>query len=593
MRVILLNLPVPDIYDRYQRGNHQLFADYVMAQSRIKGITDITFIKLERDVTDMLNNRGIVQRILSLAPDVVCFTSTLWNIDRNISIAHELKKSGIVTITGGAEINSDSYYHMTPEFDIMVNGEGEEIIFDILRDIKTHIACKYIVSTGQADLAALIPEYSLITTDYKYDGLAYLEIERGCPFQCSYCAYSKQKSKLSSLPVQSIKKSIANLINLNIDELYLLAPTLNRNKNRFDEILEIIINERIKNDRRIRLFGEIRPELLEDYEIQKMKLAGFDELEIGVQTLFPGVNEFTGRTGKEYDPIGLSKKLIDNGITPIIDFIVGLPGESKDDIIETIEKLDKASLLEYSSFYHLQVLPVTSIRNEFIKKGLKFQSEPPYLALDSGSIKMEEIQEVYRYLEENKKHSYFEPINIIDEERFYNIDDPNREVMLVKNDFYQTGSFFTYDPDKIDYYIYLYNKFFDDNPEVFHVVYVNIKETNTSFIGKLKQLRDICSKHENYYDRYRESINYFKEPFSKQLEILISPGVSGDFINFLIGEGFNIAFYAEDFSFIHANLEILSFYYDSFDIPVYLFESELLPDENYGFITVLPCKVKA
>ena len=57
MKFTLLNLPIPEPFQKYQRGNHQLFADYMERILNLKNINDIEIIKLSRDIIDRYNNQ--------------------------------------------------------------------------------------------------------------------------------------------------------------------------------------------------------------------------------------------------------------------------------------------------------------------------------------------------------------------------------------------------------------------------------------------------------------------------------------------------------------------------------------------------------
>ena len=138
IKIILLSLPIPEFYNYYQKGNHQLFKDYFKSYIEILKqynnsknfdlkniINNIEIIDIPRTIIDNFNNNSLIKTILSLGPDIVGLSSYLWNTERNISISKELKKYGIITIAGGPDIQNDNNYIFKENaFDYYIIGEG-------------------------------------------------------------------------------------------------------------------------------------------------------------------------------------------------------------------------------------------------------------------------------------------------------------------------------------------------------------------------------------------------------------------------------------------------------------------------------------
>jgi len=125
------------------------------------------------------------------------------------------------------------------------------------------------------------------------------EIQRGCIQKCEYCQYAKSSYNQVSVDSNEIKDYIDTLIknNKKLKEIYFLAPTLNANRELYNNLINYFIKQlsskiisKNKNivfkNQKIKLFGELNPFLIKDEkEIEKLKLAGFNEIEIGVQSL--------------------------------------------------------------------------------------------------------------------------------------------------------------------------------------------------------------------------------------------------------------------------------------------------------------------
>ena len=53
MKVLLLNLPVPDYYNDFQNGSNNLFCDMVSSVIRKDQISHIEIVKFDKDILDI------------------------------------------------------------------------------------------------------------------------------------------------------------------------------------------------------------------------------------------------------------------------------------------------------------------------------------------------------------------------------------------------------------------------------------------------------------------------------------------------------------------------------------------------------------
>lgn len=534
MRVIIFSLPIPDIYNNYDKGNHQLFCEYIQALIRVRNIDNIEIIKLSRDIIDRYNNKKIVEEILKLNPRVVCFSSYVWNIERNIEISKMLRNSGIITITGGPDIQLDNEYIFNIDpFDHYVIGEGELVLIDILMNIKNNLKNDKIIYGKSVNFNEFLLEYSNITNQYTFDKLSYIEIERGCRFRCNYCAYGKKRDFQTEIDINIFKNILDKFYKeKDIEEIYLLSPTLNGNKTLFKNILDNMIYFKNKYNSNIKVFGELRPELIEKGDIPLLKNAGFKTIEIGIQSLNKNVIKNINREEKNFSLKDLSNLLLENEIDLIIDFIIGLPSDNFSDIIETIEKLDKYNILQYCNFYRLQILPSTEIKKVFNKNNFIYQNRPPYFAIETNKLSYKEIQEIYLYLEDKKDISYIEEFTISKNEQFFILKtEYDLDHFLNNNYFYHSGSIIFIDNFTFDKIYDFFNSFFSNNNEVFHHCYIYSKNKIDKNI--LNRLKNLFYSYHNYYDRYNEAQNFLQDPISKKLTILVDFSFSIDYIKYL------------------------------------------------------------
>jgi radical SAM superfamily enzyme YgiQ (UPF0313 family) len=548
IRVLLINLPIPDYYRSIQRGNTQLFGDYLRS---LVDAEKTELLKLPREILEGYNNRALAAVILDLKPDIVGFSSYLWNIERNMDLSARLRQAGITTLSGGPEIAAENDYILADRFDFYFTGAGEYALAEFLDRYGEHKEQHgaTIKSVKQIDFNTFLPGYLQHTDDYTYDKLFYLEVERGCPYKCVYCAYNKSNTQITSIDPVVYAESLKKIFTFDINEIYLLAPTLNRNRDHFNYYLDAIIAQKKQTGKQLKVFAELRAELVDETEITKMVLAGFREIEFGIQSLNKQVFTKLDRQKLRFDFIGFSQKLVAAGITPVIDFIVGLPHDSYENIIGTIELLDTHDLLSYANFYHLHVLANTELRKVFDTNDYVYDKQAPYLAYEVDTLDFNDIQEVYCHLEEEKDLTFVVDFFDYDPRQFYILKDTQDLHALENTPYYHTASFLFFTNFSKETIFNFFDRFFASNPDIFHKLF--IFSNNRFDIDFLNTLNDMFCKYKNYYDLYKESINFnFTESFSKVLHVLVKPDVPAPYLeelndNFLV----DFVMFPEEMSF--------------------------------------------
>lgn len=210
----------------------------------------------------------------------------------------------ILLIVGGytATEKVEELFRDSPLIDIIVRGEGEESIQEILRGAayKDILGISYRNNGGIThnpnrplpDVNLLpIPDRSLRRNNYfvSINGVKIKSLEfdavlsaRGCPFDCKFCTFSLnplgQKRNYSVRSVDSVIKEISSLkasIIMFSDDNFFAFP------NRAEEICEQIITRKIRK----RFFAQARIDIAQRPRLlKKMAKAGFKVLLIGIES---------------------------------------------------------------------------------------------------------------------------------------------------------------------------------------------------------------------------------------------------------------------------------------------------------------------
>lgn len=379
MRVLLVNTPYP----LSEAPRPPLGLTYIAGVLLREGI--------EVKILDLLVNNfsleKIEKEIRGFNPQIVGATSVTMNFPKAIKILRAFKEIDphVITIIGGPHATFDVEGTLSePHIDIVVRGEGEETIvelMDVLRrggDIKKVKGIAFrrdgeIIITPQRpfipDLDTIpFPARHLLPIS-KYLALGSpcgVITSRGCPYSCIFCVGQRMVGKKvrfrkPNLVVDEIEEVVKmGFENLSIDDDLF---TLNH-KHSFS-----ICEEIIKRKLNITWGAFARVDTISKDLLKKMKEAGCRTLCFGMESGNQKIlNLIKKRITLEQirEAVRLSREL-DYDI--ISSFIIGLPGESKRTLRETIEFAQ--SLGEGYGFHILAPFPGTEVRERAKEYGLK------------------------------------------------------------------------------------------------------------------------------------------------------------------------------------------------------------------------------
>ena len=209
---------------------------------------------------------------------------------------------------------------------------------------------------------------------------AFIKIQDGCDYICSYCTIPKARGKSRSGKIIEIINVIKDLVNNGIKEIILSGINIGdygkgNNENLLDLLKEI---ELVENLDRYRI-SSIEPNLLNDdiiYFLSKSKKA-LPHLHIPLQSGSEKVLKNMRRRYSAEDYKILINKL--NEIIPNIcigvDIIVGYPTENKEDFLETYEFINDldVSYLHVFSYSDRDSTYANSLVNKVSSKEKKYR----------------------------------------------------------------------------------------------------------------------------------------------------------------------------------------------------------------------------
>jgi len=366
---------------------------------RAKGISTAfahlsAIIKRERhDVFILdLNNKfqGLAAEMLEKTlneykPDLIGFTmlSLSYNsVMETINMTRKLYKNGTI-IVGGAQtfIEKEQLLKDNKNIDIVVVGEGEQTLIELLQKKPSQEIDGIIYRDGKQIIInrdrQLIQDLDTIPfPDYKALGVkkfwngglnSYpILTSRGCPFGCSFC-YASALSKRTwraRKPEELIKelKQAKKLFDYN--GITILDDNFTLDVKRAEKFCDLIVKNKLQSPWNCMA----RADRLTDRLVKKMKAAGCEKVQIGVESLNPPVFKLVNKGESIQDIERATKLLKKHGIKVYSFFIIGLAEETYDGIMYTYKRAKEIGF-DFNSFQNIMPLPCTTIYNWYQQHG--------------------------------------------------------------------------------------------------------------------------------------------------------------------------------------------------------------------------------
>jgi len=349
----------------------------------------------------------ILKGIYRKKPDVLCFSCYIWNVSLIRELAAELHKllPGIHIWLGGPEVSYDAgtVLRECPFLKGVMRGEGEATFLELvqyyvgqtvsLSQIQGITWCngegKTIENSDRAvlDLSTVPFSYKDLT-DFEHR-IIYYESSRGCPFSCSYCLSSIDKT-LRFRSLELVKGELQFFLDHNVQQVKFVDRTFNCSHTHAMEIWSYIK----EHDNGITNFHfEIASDLLRDEEIALLNSlrSGLVQLEIGVQSLNPNTLAEIKRT-MDFEEVSRNVVAVSEGrnIHQHLDLIAGLPYEDYKSFgksFDTVYQLQPQQL----QLGFLKVLKGSYMEAHAQEYGCICQFKEPYEVLQTQWLSYEDI----------------------------------------------------------------------------------------------------------------------------------------------------------------------------------------------------------
>jgi len=384
MKVLLVQPPYP--FSEFPKPSSALiFLGTVLKQEGV-----------EVEILDLLSTRyspqKVAERLARFQPDIIGVTSVTLNFPIAAKIMQFCKKIApeATTIMGGPHVTftAEETLRAFPEVDMIVRGEGEETLKELvfaldeqrsLEKVKglTFRQNGTIFQTEDRpflrDLDLLpLPDRTLFPIS-RYLAMrvpASVLSSRGCPRDCTFCVGYRMTGRLGRFrhPLRVVDE-MESALQLRFDEICIDDDLFTRNRRHVLAICEEIGRRSLK----FKMYIFARVDTVDRFLLRKLKEAGCAMicfgLESGNQKILDKANKRT-TVRKARQAVQLCKE---EGISPLGSFILGLPGETRETMEETISF---ARSLEIPHGFHLlSPFPGTTVRQRAAEYGIKILTD--------------------------------------------------------------------------------------------------------------------------------------------------------------------------------------------------------------------------
>ncbi len=333
--------------------------------------------------------------VLSDAPDLLGLSIYLWNRRESLALAEMVHSSRpeTVIVVGGPEVSADPGSFAEAGFiDHIVTGEGERAICSLVGRIIEPNAQHpgRVIHAELPDLKGLPSPYLTgILDPGQYEGIIW-ELSRGCPFNCAFCYEARGESRIRRYEEGRIRAELELFRESGTGELFILDPTFNYHRRQAVALLDLFIETAPD----IHYSMEIRAEYIDDELADRFAKLNCT-LQIGLQSIHP---EVLRRINRTYDAEQFRDnvyRLHSRGVVYGFDLIYGLPGDSLEGFLES---LDAALLLvpNHVDIFPLALLLGTELSERAAEYGLNCDRDNDWIVTGTPEFPPEDLVEAER-----------------------------------------------------------------------------------------------------------------------------------------------------------------------------------------------------
>jgi len=387
----------------YHKHNIYSFNAIVGALETDKIIEDIDLFFLRNKEELFKGLKKIIKDYEKLVVGISFFTTQLFEINNLMKILKKNFKDKCLFVAGGPHPTGDPQGTLKIGFDIVIVGEGEETIIELMKKIVLKEKFEDVVGisylgengkyfyTGKRNMVNLnnYPPFPLINTKF-----GAIEITRGCPYVCYFCQTpyisGTQPRHRSVELITTYVKHLYNYYGDQTDIRFITPNSFSYGSHDGKELNLLKVEELLSNIRELigkkaRIYfgtfpSEVRPEHVTNKSLELiLKYTNNDNITIGAQSGSQKILDICHREHSIEDIYNAVELTLKSNLKINVDFIFGLPQENEDDIKLTIEMMrnlaNMGARIHTHSFIPLPQTPFATLPIDYVstryKKAIK------------------------------------------------------------------------------------------------------------------------------------------------------------------------------------------------------------------------------
>lgn len=332
---------------------------------------------------EQLSTEDVIRRAKDFNPNIIGLTGTtpFFHITKELAANIKKEMPEKIVVVGGSHITILKQEVFDACFDYGFVGEADVSWVEFLKEMSSYNPDFFkikgmifrkngeMVFTGSPDFIVKmddlpIPSRHLLNPNLYKMGTRQgtrkctsLMTVRGCPFSCIYCSTEIFGKKVRKRSPELVIKEIQKIVEQGYTHLMLLDDTATIDKRHFMDICNLIISNNIKITWEI----STRANLVDEELMSTMKKAGVIRIFFGLEVVNERIREIIHKNipMESYKIANLLGKKYN--IETCNNCMIGLPGETRETIQETIDYLKNAREITQSNINIVVPYPGTEL----------------------------------------------------------------------------------------------------------------------------------------------------------------------------------------------------------------------------------------
>ena len=359
-------------------GNHNIWYTSQLLQNLEGGFTDDGLVGLGNEFLDSVLGDG--------KPDIIgislMFSSIHYTVPVFVDFVKRIVPNAIIVLGGAHASIAASELLELDAVDYVIMGEGEVAFPGLLHAIENNEPTDNIPGVYPTPFGLISnlddiypPAYQMVSVDQYFAVLGRHEVvmitSRGCPFSCRFC--SVPQSSYRTWRAHSVDRVLAEMEmakTMGATDIMFEDDNMSLNKDRYCHILEAVVKQNwgLHLGTRNLLLTTLDKDVL-----TLMKLAGFTKVPVSAESGCDRVLAVEmGKKLTTAETERVVRESVEVGLKPFLNFVIGMPGEKRNEIDQTADFARRMKTLGAEGFWVSVATPIfgTAMFQELVEKNM-------------------------------------------------------------------------------------------------------------------------------------------------------------------------------------------------------------------------------